>query len=343
MAKGGLGMSTSDFDPVKRVGLPGREFQIVPGWPMDLPSDRSYVEVVAAACDAAGHVYVFNRGPQAIIVFDPQGQYVRSLSVEPFARPHGITIAEDGTIYCVDDFAHQIRVLEPDGSLRMTMGTGQPSDTGADSVDYRNIARAGAPFNYPTNLAIAPNGDLFVTDGYGNARVHQFSAEGQHRASWGGPGSGPGQFQVPHGIAIDESGIVYVADRENSRIQRFDLTGAYLDEWTDVVRPCEVFTTGRGEVYVAELGERAGRWPGWPPADEHAVGGRVSVFDLQGKLVTRWGDGADPCAPGDFFAPHDICVGPDGEIYVSEVVWAAGARQGLVSVDCHTIQKFSPT
>jgi DNA-binding beta-propeller fold protein YncE len=207
-------------------------------------------------------------------------------------------------------------------------------------VDFRTIRRAGPPFHYPTNLAVSPAGDLYVTDGYGNARVHVFDPAGRHRFSWGEPGDGPGQFRVPHGIAIDPDGTVFVADRENSRVQLFAPDGRYQSEWTDLARPSQVFIDRAGDVYVAELGYRAGMWPGTTAPHPDAPGGRVSVFDRGGRLKARWGGGRDPCAVGDFFAPHDVCVDSRGDVYVAEVVWSAGANRGLVPAGCHALQKF---
>ncbi|MFN9970544.1 MAG: SMP-30/gluconolactonase/LRE family protein, partial [Phycisphaerae bacterium] len=117
-----------------------------------------------------------------------------------------------------------------------------------------------------------------MSDGYGNARVHRFSADGKLKNSWGTPGTGPGQFHIPHGIAIDQEGLVWVADRENSRLQIFSPTGEFLREWTEIARPCQVCFDSSGRVYVAELGYRAGMWPGTQAPSPDSTGGRVSIF-----------------------------------------------------------------
>jgi DNA-binding beta-propeller fold protein YncE len=306
-----------------------------------LPPGWCWTEVAAVATDRQDYVYVFNRGEHPIMVFDRDGVFLTSWGEGLFTRPHGITIGPDDTVYCSDDLDHTVRKFTLDGRLLLTLGTsGRPSATGAISMDYRSILRAGPPFHYPTNLALSPEGELYVTDGYGNARVHKFTADGRLLFSWGEPGDSPGQFRIPHGIAVDRRGIVYVADRENSRLQLFTPDGKYLDEWTDVARPCQVFIDGPGNIYVAELGFRAGMWPGTSAPSADAPGGRVSIFDEQGQLRARWGSGANPCAPGDFFAPHDIWVDANDAIYVAEVVMSAGGNRGLVAADCHTLQKF---
>ncbi len=145
---------------------------------------------------------------------------------------------------------------------------------------------------------------------------------------------------MPHGIVVDQAGIVYVADRENSRVQLFSPEGAYLREWTDVTRPCQLFISSAGWIHIAELGQRAGRWPGTGAAEPGAPGGRVSIFDRAGKLHARWGGGDHPCAAGDFFAPHGIWVDSHGDIYVAEVTLSSGGRAGMVPGSCHTFQKF---
>jgi DNA-binding beta-propeller fold protein YncE len=306
-----------------------------------LPPGVTWLEVAAVATDSRDRVFVFNRGDHPLLVFDPDGNLLASWGEGLFVRPHGLTIRPDNSVYCTDDLGHVVHQFTPDGRLVTTLGTkGKPSDTGATSVDFRTIQRAGPPFHYPTNVALSAAGDLYITDGYGNARVHRFDPDGRLRFSWGEPGSGPGQFRVPHGIAIDRNGTVYVADRENSRLQLFTTEGEYLSEWTDLARPSQVFIDPAGDVYVAELGYRAGMWPGTTAPSPDAPGGRMSVFDAHGKLKARWGGGRAPCAAGDFFAPHDVCVDSRGDIYVAEVVWSAGGNRGLVPADCHALQKF---
>jgi DNA-binding beta-propeller fold protein YncE len=315
-------------------------YRVEASWP-HFPGDGPHGEAVAVACDRRDRVFVFFRGPQPVCVYDSDGRFVTGWGEGLFARPHGLFIGPDDTVWCTDDVDHTVRAFTPDGRLLLTLGTrGQYSDTGATSHDYRTIRRAGPPFNYPTNLALGPTGDLYVTDGYGNARVHRFAADGRLLQSWGEPGSGPGQFHVPHGLAVDRDGTVYVADRENSRVQLFGADGDYRGEWTDVARPCQLFIDPDGWIFVAELGFRAGRWPGTGPPELGATGGRVSIFDRTGKLRARWGGGADPCAAGDFFAPHGICVDSRGSVYVAEVVLSGGGRTGLVPASCHTLQKF---
>ncbi len=307
-----------------------------------LPAGFGWKEVAAVATDSRDRVFVFSRGEHPLMVFDRDGTFLAEWDASMFVRPHGLTVGPDDCVYCTDDMGHSVRKFSPDGELLFTLGThAQPSDTGATSIDFRTIKYAGPPFHYPTNLAVAPSGELYITDGYGNARVHTFAADGTLLFSWGEPGSGPGQFHVPHGIAIDREGTVYVADRENSRIQLFTPKGEFVSEWTDLARPSQVFIDRGGRFYVAELGYRAGMWPGTTAPTPDATGGRVSVFDAERNLIARWGGGANPTAPGDFFAPHDICADSRGDIYVSEVTWSAGGNRGLVSPDCHSLQKFT--
>jgi DNA-binding beta-propeller fold protein YncE len=306
-----------------------------------LPPGWSFGEVAGVATDSRDQVYVFSRSKHPVIVFDRDGRFLTSWGEGRFVRPHGIFIGPDDAVYCTDDLDHTVRKFTPEGKLVLTLGTsGQASDTGISGIDYRTIQRAGPPFNRPTNVALASDSSLYVTDGYGNARVHKFAADGGLLFSWGGPGSGPGQFNLPHGIAVDRDGLVYVTDRENSRLQIFDADGKFLTAWTDLARPMQVFIDPADHVFVVEVGWRAGLFPWQSPPGPNPVGARLSIFNRRGELLARWGGGDNPCAPGDFFAPHDIWIDSHGDMYVGEVVLSAGGNRGLVSSDCHALQKF---
>lgn len=333
---------TTKAGPEKEVivGQAPYRYRVEQSWP-SFPISGADGEAVGVACDSRDRVFVFLRGPRPVQVFEPNGALATWWGEGLFARPHGIFIGPDDTVYCTDDFGHTVRVFSPTGELRLTLGTpGRPSDTGATSIDYRTIKYAGPPFNFPTNLALGPGGDLYVSDGYANARIHRFAPDGRLLQSWGEPGSGPGQFHIPHGIAVDRDGTILVSDRENSRIQLFTAEGKYQGEWTEVARPCQAVIDAQGAIFVAEVGYLAGRWPGTGQAEPGASGGRVSVYDRSGNVKARWGGGGNPCAPGDFFAPHGIAVDSRGSIYVAEVGLSAGGRAGLVPGSCHTLQKF---
>lgn len=305
-----------------------------------LPEGWSFVEVVGVGTDRQDRVFVFNRGEHPVIVLDRDGNFLRCWGEGLFARPHGLFVGPDDSVYCTDDQGHKVCQFSPEGKLLLQLGDGTASDTGVQDSDYRTISHGGPPFNLPTNLALAPDGAMYVSDGYGNARVHKFSPTGEHLLSWGEPGSAAGQFNLPHGIKVDGDGKVYVADRENSRIQIFSGGGEFLAEWTDVARPTELFIDPAGNVFVAELGYRAGMFP-WMTPDPRRTGGRVSVFNSNGELQARWGGGDAPLAAGDFFAPHDVWADSRGDLYVGEVTQSAGGRQGLVPSDCPSLQKFA--
>jgi DNA-binding beta-propeller fold protein YncE len=217
-----------------------------------------------------------------------------------------------------------------------------PSDTGYNGKDLMTITRGAGPFNRPTNIAVGPRGDLYVSDGYGNCRVHQFSSSGQLKRSWGAPGRGPGEFYLPHGIAVADDGRVFVCDRESDRIQIFSPDGEYLSEWTDTQRPTHIVFDAQGRAYVSEL------W--WHPGDTSQSLGpitqaryaRVSVYDPDGHVLARWGT-PDATATGSFAAPHGIAVDSKCAIYVSEVTWTFAVSRGRAPEDCHTFQKFALT
>ncbi|MCA9064326.1 MAG: hypothetical protein KDA96_14750 [Planctomycetaceae bacterium] len=326
-------------DDSRVLGQGDWRYEPVIDWPQ-VPAEINLIEAIGVTVGADDRVYVFNRGHPAVLVFEPSGQFVTAWGENDFVRPHGMTAAADGSLYLTDDLGHRVAQYSAAGVLLRNVGPfGVASDTDAEGFDYRTIRTAAGPFNLPTNVGIAANGGLFVTDGYGNARVHHFDADGTLLSSWGAPGAGPGEFNVPHGICIDARGRVLVADRENSRIQIFDQSGTLLDLWTDVVRPCDVFWSPDNVYFVAELGNQNGRYP-WQPLPESPVGGRVSIFDSDGRLLSRWGGGLNARRPDGFYACHDIAVDSQRSIYVGEVAVTAAMAAGEDPTGLPTLRKF---
>src|SRR5262245_61911941 len=316
-------------------------YEVIEGWEQ-LPAGYATKDVAGVAVDGEDRVFLICRGDHPIIVYDQKGNFLGSWGEGQFTlRTHGISVGPDGLLYCTDDGHHTVRKFTPEGKLLLTLGTpNTPSDTGYDGKDYMTIARAAGPFNRPTNIGIGPKGDLYVSDGYGNCRIHQFSTTGELKRSWGAPGTGPGQFHIPHGIAVAADGRVFVCDRENDRIQIFSPDGEYLAEWTDTQRPTHLVFDGAGRAYVSELWWHKGQTSRRHGPIEAARPGRVSVYDRDGRLLARWGT-ADATAPGSFAAPHGIAVDSRGDLYVSEVTWTFAVSRGHAPDGCHTFQKFA--
>ena len=324
-------------------------YDAVSGWEQ-LPAGWKHLDVSGVAVDPADRVYLLTRMETRVIVYERDGTFVRSWGEGVFTeRTHCLRFGPDGCLYTVDDGDHTVRKFSPEGQLLMTLGNpGVPSDTGYDEqfwgrdtyLGTASIRRGGDPFNKPTGVALGPGGELYVCDGYANARVHRFSPEGRLIQSWGDPGTGPGQFNLPHGIFVTPDGRVLVADRENERIQLFTGGGKFLGEWTDVQRPTDVYVDRDGLVYVSELGWRSGDRSFTHGPKGQSSPGRMSIFDLDGRLLVRWG-GPDVCAPGNLCAPHALAVDSRGDLYVAEVTASFAGRRGLVPSTCHTFQKFA--
>jgi hypothetical protein len=329
-----------------------------PGWTADLhweqrPAAITHRDVAGVAVDASDQVYLFTRFDHQVLVYTSAGKFVRAWGSGIFTNAHSIRIGPDGAVYCVDNGDHSVRKFSPDGELLLTLGVpGAPSQTGyrtdlpARIHNVETVARPAGPFNGCTDIAIGPDGDIFVSDGYGNCRVHHFSADGTLRNSWGEVGSGPGQFRLPHGICLTPDGRVLVADRENDRIQVFRTDGSYLEEWSGIQRPCSIVLTGQDEFVVAEL---------WRPADNRSFvtdttgvdqPGRISVLSAAGELRDQWGASADDrAAEGNVIAPHSVAVDSAGSVYVGEVTYTYGINTGRVPDDedhaSHQVQKFT--
>jgi DNA-binding beta-propeller fold protein YncE len=317
-----------------------REYELVDGWEK-APAGLRHGDVSGVAVGADDRVYLLTRRDPGVVVYDRDGNFLTSWGADLLSeKPHGLTIAPDGTFYVVDVATHVVHHLTADGELLGTIGTpGTPSDTGFDGT--LDSIHGGPPFHLPTNSAVGANGDLYVSDGYGNSRVHRFGPDGELVQSWGEPGSGPGQFHLVHGIAATADGRIVVCDEENDRLQFFTLDGEYLDEWTDIRRPTNIAIDAEGRVYVSELWRRPGEKSWRLGTSDEDFPGRMTVFDADGTVIARWGGNPDRTAPGNFIAPHDVAVDSRGDVYVAEVTWTTAGARGDVPEDSHTLQKFT--
>ncbi len=297
------------------------------GWG-HLPDGWSFVEATSVAVDAKDNVWVFNRGQHPVIQFDREGKFLRAWGEGLFRRAHGITVGPDDTLWLTDDQHHTIRQFTMGGKLLLTIG----------DPDRPSTLHGGKPFNRPTHVALCPRtGDVYISDGYGNSRVHKYDPEGRHLVSWGEPGTDPGCFNIPHNIATDGEGLVYVADRENDRVQIFDARGQYLAQWNNLHRPCGLFADRRngGRFYVGEL-------PTDLPVNRDVpnIGARVSILGIKGDLVGRIGGRFAGENPGEFIAPHGCAVDSRGDLYVAEVSWTSRGSKETPPREIRSLQKF---
>jgi len=298
-------------------------YELIGGW-MKCPEEWPFIDIPMIDIDSQDRVYVLNRGAHPVMIFDREGNLLTSWGEGLFKSAHDICVDPDGSVYCTDDGNHTVRKFTPEGKLLLTLGSkNQPSDTGYVGQGGMGkrvaVKRGGPPFNRPTGVALSSSGEIYVSDGYGNARVHKFSPEGNLLFSWGEPGNAPGQFNLPHSVRVDKQERVWVTDRENNRIQIFDARGEFLEQWTDLIRPTDIFIDDEETVYVSEMGRR------------------VSIFTMDGELLARWGSQGQNKETDLFVAPHSIAVDSRGDLYVGEASFA------LIKIDrgSRTLQKFT--
>jgi NHL repeat len=312
------------------VGSGDYAYRVEEDWAR-LPTGWEFGDVGAVGVDRQDRVYVFNRGEHPMCVFDRDGNFLKSWGEGVFRRAHGVHMGPDDTIYCTDDGDHTVRKCTLDGKILLEIGIpGRPSGF-----------MSGAPFNRCTHTALSPGGDIYVSDGYGNARVHKYDQSGRRLMSWGEPGVGPGQFNLPHNIGCDADGWVYVADRENHRVQVFDGNGRFETQWHNMHRPSGLHVTpGKCPIcYVGEIGPYYGFNRGAPN-----LGPRISIVDNKGQLLARLGK--EPTAgmkPGQFLSPHGIAVDSHGDLYVGEVAvtaWPSLFPGQPVPKPIRSLQKF---
>jgi peptidylglycine monooxygenase len=232
------------------------------------------------AVDSEGRVYAYQRADPPVIVFEPTGDFRAAWGHGLIADAHGIFISADDRVYLVDRDAHQILIFTTEGERLGALGA-------------RNAPRFQAPFNHPTDVAVAPDGEVYVSDGYGNSAVHRFSASGKHMTTWGRPGSGPGEFTTPHAIWVDRAERVLVADRENNRVQLFDRDGRFLEAWGDFYHPMDIAEDDRGMILVTDQVPR------------------LSMLSPAGELVGR--------CRAVWNGAHGISCNARGDIFLAEM------------------------
>jgi DNA-binding beta-propeller fold protein YncE len=256
------------------------------------PSDQPLGIVSRVATDSQDRVYVFQRKNPPVMVFDRDGNFLSAWGTGEVTDPHGLKIVDD-IVYTTDRSDSVAKSFTLDGSLLLSLGQrGVHSDTGCTGSPWL-AERAAGPFNHPTEMIAHPNGDLYVTDGYRNARVHRFTRDGQLVTSWGAPGKAPGEFHLPHSIAIDQAGTLYVADRANKRIQIFTPDGKVLGQWTGMGGPNDITRAQDGTFVIAE--QEDGDNPAY-----------VCVRDADGnvlaRMATRHVHGIGVDSHGDIYA-----------------------------------------
>ena len=206
--------------------------------------------VSRVATNSQDRIYVFQRKDPPVVVFDREGKYLGAWGSGEVTDPHGLKIVDD-VVYTTDRSNSVAKSFTWTANPCWSSASAACIPTPATLTNWL-AERAAGPFNHPTEMMAHPNGDIYVTDGYRNARVHRFTRDGRLVKSWGTPGNGEGQFHLPHSIAFDDDGKLYVADRSNKRIQIFTPEGDFLGQWTGMGGPNDITRGKDGNFYIAE-------------------------------------------------------------------------------------------
>ncbi|MFN4258285.1 MAG: peptidyl-alpha-hydroxyglycine alpha-amidating lyase family protein [Gemmataceae bacterium] len=307
-----LGVSVTiqaqEQDKYPRVNV-AKAYEVDVAWPKR-PAEFLWGHMPGVAVDAKDNVWLYTRADPPIQVYDPKGNLVRSWGSGRLKSAHHLKIDHEGNVWITDIGRHVVEKYTPEGKPLLTIGT--PDHPGCDDTHL----------DMPTDIAVTKNGDVFVADGYGNARVVHFDKNGKYVKEWGKLGSKPGEFSIPHAIAVDSKGRLYVADRNNARVQVFDAEGKLLDIWNNLVVPWGFHMTPNDELWVC--GSSPMQWRkedsslGCPPKDQVFM-----KFNTDGKLLQLWTvpkaiDGLE--RPGECNWVHAIAVDSKGNIYVGDII-----------------------
>lgn len=297
-------------------------YEVDPKWPQR-PAGMKWGEVPGITVDGRDQVYVFTRDKEhPVQVYDTSGKFLRSWGAG-IGSAHHIRIDHEGNVWITDIDKHVVEKYTPEGKLLQTIGV-----KGKAGRDQTHL-------NMPTDVAIAPNGDVFVSDGYGNARVVHFDSKGKYINEWGKLGHDSGEFSIPHSIALDSKGRLYVADRNNVRIQVFDNKGRFLEEWRNVIVPWGLWMTKNDELWVC--GSSPMQWRpkdkalGCPPKDQVFMKFNTSGKLLQLFTLPKGLDGLE--RPGDVNWVHCLAFDSAGNMYVGDIIGKRAQKFNLRAAD----------
>ena len=260
-----------------------------------LPDGWSLGEVAAIAADDDGNSFIFNRGAHPLLVFDPDGAFIREIGQGHFSKPHGLRIDRHGNIWTTDINNHLVLRFSPQGKITMVLGMKNKAGSGWFDRDYQLVL-----FDGPQDVAFDRFDNIYVVD-KGNARIVKLNPDGLLINTWGTAGANAGEFNFAHSIVIDDNNKIFVADRENQRIQIFDLAGNYLTQWNDIGYPY-VLTLSNNSLWMTD-----------------ARAEQVRQFSLEGKLLATY-QGTAGRNPGQFGFVHGIDVGKQGNIYLTQIL-----------------------
>ncbi len=292
------------------------EYDIDPTWPSYPEHISRKGWVSGLAVDDKDQVWFFKKGPDPVQVYTAEGKFVRSWGKGDFSNPHHLRIDSTGNIWLADFGLHIVQKYTPEGKLLMTLG--KRGESGEDETHFYR----------PTDMAITKSGDIFITDGYGNRRIVHYSKEGKFIKAWGEFGSKPGQFILPHAIAVDSTGKLYVADRNSGRIMVFNQQGKFLDEWSGLLMPWGLSVTDRDELWVC------GSSPHWWKRHEKYPEYKDQLFmrfSTKGRVQQLWtiplgdiGENKDNpdvsrLKPGEAVGVHCIAQDSKGNIYIGDI------------------------
>ncbi len=290
-------------------------YEVDPKWPLPRPENVHWGAVPSIAVDKTGNIWIFTRAEPPVQIYSPDGKLIRSWGQGTFGSAHGIRFDNAGNVWLADVGRHVVRKCTLDGKVLMTIGV--PDEKG---LDDRHL-------NMPTDMAISPTGDVFISDGYGNSRVAHFDKDGKFVKAWGSLGVGPSHFSLCHSIVMSSKGLLYVADRNNVRIQVYTQDGKLVDSWKGLVTPWTLWISDKDELWVC-----GGSPDTWRPKEPKYVGAPLNCppkdqlfmrFSLDGKVEQIWTvpKGEDEKErPGDLNWVHGIALDAQGNIFAGDII-----------------------